>query len=827
MALASVAAMAAWAAPIPVQELAPPDFEARPAAAEDPSATWRLTNRPQALEARFGAGGVLVGRYDGGGTGWSWGLTLVGLGPAGAPAAIAPAEPVAVGNRVEYLRPGLIEWYVNDPRGVEQGFTLLAPPAGSPAQIELLLAMSGSLSAAIVAGADGLVLRDAGGTTVLAYGGLQAFDATGRTLSAWMDLPAAAAGARSLRIVVDIAGAVFPVVVDPLIATQVKQLLASDADIGDRFGASVAIDGDTAVVGAWRDGGVSGAFGSAYVFVRDAGGADNWGQVMKLTAPDAVPGDKFGVSVSISGDTIAVGTNPAGGNGKAYMFERDALGNWGEVKKLIAADGAANDKFGAWVSISGDVVVVGADSDDDAGSASGSAYLFERNTGGPGNFWGEVKKLTAADAAGGDLFGRRVAISGDKVAVGAVGDDDLGTNSGSAYVFERDAGGTNNWGQVKKLTSPNGAAFRGFGGSISLSGNTLVAQNGEDFGFASVVLFERDAGGAANWGYLKKIIAADAASGDGFGGSVSIDGNRIAVGAHADIDAGIQSGSAYVFERNAGGAENWGQVNKLTAADAASGDFFGRSVSINGETIVIGADEDDAAVTDSGSAYVFGLSFSSVCGDGVQETPEACDDGAGNSDAMPDACRTDCTLPGCGDGVTDTGEDCDDTGESASCDADCTVPACGDGAWNVSAGEVCDDGNADGGDACAADCSVADTGVPGETSGGGMLVSAVGSNIEASFAPACSATDHAAYWGHGPIGVGGLEWTGSACGLGTNGTASFDPGVLLPREWLYFVIVGYDGNDEGGYGADSTLAPRPEAVGVGACDRPAGPSTCE
>jgi cysteine-rich repeat protein len=827
VALTSVAAMATWAVPLPVQEMVPADFEARPAPTADRSTTWRLTNRPQALEARFGTGGVLVGPHDRGGADWSWGLALVGFGPGGMAAAVLPAEPVAAGNRVEYRRPGLIEWYVNDARGVEQGFTLLAPPAGNRTQIELLLAISGSLSAAIAAGADGLVLRDAGGTTVLAYGELHAFDATGRTLPAWMDLAAAAAGGQSLRIAVDVADAVFPVVIDPLIATQVKKLTAADADIGDKFGASVSVDGDTAVVGAWRDGGINQALGAAYVFERNAGGANNWGQVKKLTPSDANLGDQFGVSVSISGDTIAVGNNFGGGNGRAHVFERNAGGanNWGEIKKLLAADGATNDKFGTWVSINGDVIVVGANGNDDAGESSGSAYLFERNSGGPGN-WGEIKKLTAADAATGDRFGRRVAISGDTVAVGADGDDDLGSDSGSAYVFERHAGGTNNWGQVKKLKSPNGAAFRQFGISISLSGDTFVAQNAENFGFASAVLFERNAGGAANWGYAKKVTAADEASGDAFGSSVSIDGNRIVVGAHQDDDAGGSSGSAYVFERNAGGAENWGQVKKLTASDAASIDFFGRSVSIDGDTVVVGADEDDAAVLDSGSAYVFGLSSSPVCGDGIQETPESCDDGAGNSDVMPDACRTDCTLAGCGDGVTDTGEDCDDTGESASCDADCTLAVCGDGTWNVSLGEICDDGNTVGGDDCAADCSVADTGVPGGTSGGDMLVLAVGSQLEVSFAPACSATDHAAYWGHGPIGPGGLEWSGSACGLGTSGTASFDPGLLLPGELLYFVIVGYDGNDEGSYGVDSTLAPRPEAVGVGACDRPAGPPTC-
>jgi hypothetical protein len=324
---------------------------------------------------------------------------------------------------------------------------------------------------------------------------------------------------------------------------------------------------------------------------------------------------------------------------------------------------------------------------------------------------------------------------------------------------------------------------------------------------------------------VKKLIASDAASFDVFGAAVSIDGNRILVGANGDDDLGGSAGSAYVFERDAGGAGNWGEVKKMTASDGASLDFFGRSVSIDGDMAVIGADQDDTDVQDSGSAYVFGFSVSSVCGDGFQEGTEACDEGAGNSDVIPDACRTDCTLAGCGDSVTDTGEDCDDAGESDSCDADCTDVVCGDGTWNVSGGEICDDGNTDGGDQCAADCGVADTGVPGETSD--LLASAAGSSIVVSFAPACSATDHAAYWGHGPIGPAGIEWIGSACGLGTNGTASFDPGVLLPGELLYFLVVGYDGNDEGGYGADSLLTPRPEAVGVGACDRPSGVATCE
>ena len=118
-------------------------------------------------------------------------------------------------------------------------------------------------------------------------------------------------------------------------------------------------------------------------------------------------------------------------------------------------------------------------------------------------------------------------------------------------------------------------------------------------------------------------------------------------------------------------------------------------------------------------------------------------------------------------------------------------------------------------------------GAPGEASPGGDLLAARrGSSIEVDFEPACGATDHAAYWGVGPID-GALEWIGSGCGLGISGSASFDPGAVLSGQVLYFVVVGYDEDHEGGYGADSASAERPEAVGIGACDRVHEESTCE
>jgi len=161
-------------------------------------------------------------------------------------------------------------------------------------------------------------------------------------------------------------------------------------------------------------------------------------------------------------------------------------------------------------------------------------------------------------------------------------------------------GGANNWGQVAKPTAIGIATFSQFGISVSISGDTItVGANQDDdagSGSGSAFVFDRNQGGANNWGQVAKLTASDAAAGDFFGTSVSIFGDTITVGATRDNDAGTSSGSAYVFDRNQGGANNWGQVAKLTASDAAANDFFGKSVSISGDTITVGS---------SGSAYVF------------------------------------------------------------------------------------------------------------------------------------------------------------------------------------------------------------------------------
>ena len=216
---------------------------------------------------------------------------------------------------------------------------------------------------------------------------------------------------------------------------EIKKLLASDAEDFDWFGGSVAVSGDTAVVGTLVPGG--GGAGAAYVFQRNEGGTDNWGELMKLTASDAQVNDKFGTRVAVSGDTAVVGAfgEDAGGSsaGAAYVFQRNEGGadNWGEVTKLTASDAQAEDWFGSSVTISGDTAVVGARYEDAGGTDAGAAYVFQRDQGGADN-WGEVKKLTASDAQTFDWFGYSVAVSGDTAVVGAFGEDAGGSGAGAA-----------------------------------------------------------------------------------------------------------------------------------------------------------------------------------------------------------------------------------------------------------------------------------------------------------------------------------------------------------------------------------------------------------
>ncbi len=410
---------------------------------------------------------------------------------------------------------------------------------------------------------------------------------------------------------------------------RVAKLTASDGAAANKFGYSVSSSGNIIVVGAYGAAvGGNNNQGAAYVFARDQGWPGRWHQVKKLTASDGAGGDYFGWSVSISGDTLVVGADFAdSATGAAYVFARNHGGadNWGQVKKLTASDGDWNDYFGFSVSISEDTAVVGAQGAEIGGnSRQGAVYVFARDQGGADN-WGQVKKLTAFDGAADNSFGGSVSISGDAntLVVGARGAAIGGNNSqGAAYVFERSQGGADNWGQVKKLTAPDGTVGDYFG-TVSISGDAGVlivgaryAKVGDNASQGAAYVFARNHGGPDNWGQVKKLAASDGASSDYFGATLSIAGDTLVVGAYGtDIGFNYHQGAAYLFVRNQGGADNWGEVEKLTASDGAKDDMFGYSVSLSGDAVVVGMPYDRIdANADQGSAYVYSRSGADCVG---------------------------------------------------------------------------------------------------------------------------------------------------------------------------------------------------------------------
>ena len=385
---------------------------------------------------------------------------------------------------------------------------------------------------------------------------------------------------------------------------QLVKMTASDAAMSDYFGRSVAVDGDTIVIGAYNKDDETGA-----VYVLRASDGE---ELAKLTASDGAAGDKFGWSVAIDGDTIVIGAylddDGGGSSGSVYVFRTsDGGATYGQVAKLTAADASVANFFGVSVAIDGNTVVVGAN----AAGTGGAVYVFRTTDGGA--TYDQVAKLTASDAASNDRFGNRVAIDGDTIVVGAYNDGNTGVNlsdgSGSVYVFRTTDGGAT-YGQVAKLTAADAAAGDYFGNSVAIDGDTIVVgAPGCTYSWCpavsgSVYVF-RTTDDGATYDQVAKLTADDAAASDQFGISVAIDGDTIVIGANWDDDGGSRSGSAYVFRTTDDGA-TYGQVAKLTASDAATQDFFGSSVAIDGATVVVGArgDSHDGGAW-AGSAYVF------------------------------------------------------------------------------------------------------------------------------------------------------------------------------------------------------------------------------
>jgi hypothetical protein len=569
----------------------------------------------------------------------------------------------------DYLR----EWWVNSATGLEQWFEIAHRPPGAPGGQPLILEMKLATGLAASQNGNALSFTDASGTAI-SYNKLKAWDANGRDLPARMQLAAA-----KLSLIVDDTGANYPLTIDPSFEQQ-AYIKASNTDAGDWFGGTVAIYGDTLVVSAaWEASNATGIngdqanntaqdSGAVYVFIRNG---TVWSQQAYIKASNTDVDDFFGVSIAIYGDTLAVGTfyedssatgingnqsdNSANAAGAVYVFTRSGT-VWSQQAYVKASNTDVEDRFGTSVAIYGDTLVVGArdesstatgingDQGNNSAQHAGAAYVFTRS----GTVWSQQAYLKASNTDSYDQFGSSVAIYGDTVVVGAVNENSNATgingdqgnnsaiNSGAAYVFTR-SGGT--WSQQAYLKASNTGAGDAFGYSIAIAGDTVVVSAIEEDSNVIGINGNQsdnsaDAAGAAYvftrsgtvWSQQAYVKASNTDVTDRFGSSVSIYGDMLAVGTfYEDSSAtGINgnqfdnsadfAGAAYVFTRS---DTVWSQQAYVKASNTDVADFFGNSVAIYDNVLVVGArdessnatgingDQDNNSAQDAGAVYVF------------------------------------------------------------------------------------------------------------------------------------------------------------------------------------------------------------------------------
>jgi hypothetical protein len=473
-------------------------------------------------------------------------------------------------------------------------------------------------------------------------------------------------------------GAAYVFIRSPSLWSQQAYLKASNTDKFDQFGFTVAISGSTVVVGApFEDSHATGIngdqldnraidSGAAYVFTRNV---TNWSQQAFLKASNTDANDHFAKSVAISGDVVVFGAenedssttgvnnnqadNSEADAGAAYVLVRNAL-NWTQQAyvKPASIDSNREDSFGSSVAISGDTVVIGAPNEDSSATGvnghsadvsepdSGAAYVFVRTAavGGSVTAWTQQAYLKASNTGFSDKFGWSVAISGDTIVVGATEEDSNATgvngnqldnstgNSGAAYVFVR-TGDT--WTQQAYIKASNTRMLYYFGNAVAVSGDTIVIGAYRQISrniAGEAYVFVRSVGGTV-WNQQAYLIPSNAGP-DAFGEAVAVSGDTIIVGAPSEASnaTGVDgdgannnahaSGAAYVFVRPSGGTV-WTQQAYLKASNSESLDYFGRSVAVSGDTIVVGAPDEDSDATgvngsqtnnfarDSGAAYIF------------------------------------------------------------------------------------------------------------------------------------------------------------------------------------------------------------------------------
>lgn len=372
-----------------------------------------------------------------------------------------------------------------------------------------------------------------------------------------------------------------------------KQALPTYTDDA-KFGFAVALSGSTAVIGAYGDDAAGLEAGAAYLYDVTTGN-----QLRQLSGDDVTAGDRFGCSVGISGNVAIVGayghdSGPGMESGAAYVFDV-TTGN--QLAKLTASDADAGDRFGCAVAISGDWAIVGAYGVDSAIiENSGAAYMFDLTTFSQTNKFLPTHLSTSTERDSG--LGASVAIDGNKAIVGSWADNDNGYIAGSMYTYQYNG---SNWTLLRK--TKQGISDDLFGWSVAVSGDTIAvgAHKYDEGGVGGIT----DIGTAylfnASTGVMQHQLSGNSVgSRDWFGYSAGIDGSLAIIGMYEDGDLSADTGAAYLFNTATGN-----QTFRLTATDGQVGNHFGHAVAISGNIAIVGAYGDDDHDKDSGAVYVF------------------------------------------------------------------------------------------------------------------------------------------------------------------------------------------------------------------------------
>jgi hypothetical protein len=408
-------------------------------------------------------------------------------------------------------------------------------------------------------------------------------------------------------------------------STAIAKLTASDGKTNDIFGTAVAISNNRIVVGA--NGFLGGYPGKAYLFgdpVNPESGR-SYSQLAIITASDGESGDNFGWSVAIDGDTIVIGAAATRNGGTVYVYrvvdDNNAIVTISEVARLTASNGMEGDMFGYPVAINGNIILVGASGVDknDSGLV-GSAYLFKNPSTDPNSpEWTQLQQFQPDDLVANDSFGHSVATDGNIAVIGTSGLYD--ESASTAYVFvpvnpDDSSSWSSSWTQTAKLTGSTGSYF---GGSVAVQGNQIIVgayreENANGIISGAAFVFSKMSSSSSSWTQMTQLFAADGAAEDIFGISVSIsqDASTIVVGAHkADFN-----GAAYLFQTTETTSTTtttvYSQNGKFVADDPANYASLGTSTAIENNIVVVGASYDDSAngIEDTGSVYILDLGFS-------------------------------------------------------------------------------------------------------------------------------------------------------------------------------------------------------------------------